>query len=317
MDSILRGNGMKRYAKQTGRIALLMAGITAVAAIVTAFTGRVGMPRAQKTVVTTTAPLYAAACAIVGETDGVWVENLTGSMTGCLHDYQLSPSNRITLQQADLLLLNGGGAEAFLDDTLAAMPQLPTVDTSAGVDFLESTAAHGHDHADTDHDHAYNEHVWVGATRYAAQVQAVTDALCALDEANASTYAANGAAYIARVTALGERLRAAVTALPSKNCVIFHDSLAYFADELGLTVTARLHVGEESGVSPADLAAAQTAAANDRQTLVLYDSQYTARYASVDGLVAPECVLAIDTAVLGTDWLTAMEHNAILLEGLA
>lgn len=303
---------MKQQAKHIGGIALLMAGITAVAAIVTAFTGRVGLPRAQKTVVTTTAPLYTAVRAIVGDTDGVWVENLTGSMTGCLHDYQLSPTNRITLQQADLLLLNGGGAEEFLDDALAALPDLPTVDTSAKVDLLGSV----HDHGEHDHDHAVNEHVWTSATRYAAQVQAAADALCALDGQNAAVYAANGAAYIARVTALGERLRAAVDALPSKNCVIFHNSLAYFADELGLTVTASLHVGEEAGVSPADLAAAQEAASRDTQMLILYDSQYAARYASVDGLVAGGHVLAIDTAVLGTDWLTAMENNAKLLEGL-
>ena len=307
---------MNTTLKHYGRIALLMAGITVVAAIITVFTGREGMQRAQKTVVTTTASLTAAVRAIVGDTDGVWVEKLTGSATGCLHDYQLSPANRITLQRADLLLLNGGGAEGFLEDTLAALPDLPTVDTSAGVSLIEDETQHDHDHGEDGHHHAVNEHVWTGATRYAAQVQAAVDALCALDEENAQTYTANGAAYIARVTALGERLRAAADGLPSKNCVIFHNSLAYFADELGLTVVASLHIGEESGVSAANLAVAQTAAASDTQMLILYDSQYAARYASVDSLVADGHVLAIDTVVLGADWLTAMENNAKLLEGL-
>lgn len=305
---------MKNGVKHNGRVALLLAGITAVAVVVTAFTATVGVPRAKKTVLTTTPPLYAAVKQILGDTDDVTVENLTGSATGCLHDYQLSPANRIALQHADLVVLNGKGAEEFLTDTLAGLPASATVDTSAKVASLHG----GHEH--DGHTHEGNEHVWTSPSRYVMQVKAVQEALCALDPSNAATYAKNSAAYCAKIEALGERLRTAAARLPSKHCVIFHDSLAYFADELGLTVEACLHVGEEGGVSPADLATAQQAATTDSQLLVLYDNQYTVRYASVDSLVADGQVMAVDTAMRGDitadSWLTAMEYNATVLEGL-
>ncbi len=314
---------MNTFWKHYGRVALLMAGIVLLSAIVTAFTGTVGLPRRGRTVVTTTYPVYVAVQNILGDTEAVAVENLTGAAAGCLHDYQLSPANRITLEGASLVLLNGGGAESFLDDTLAALPDLPTVDTSAGVELLESCHDHDHPHGGepTDgHAHAANEHLWVSPTRYAAQVAAVTKALCALDPEHAAAYTANGDIYRQRVLAAGERLRIAADKLPSKNCIIFHDSLAYLADELGLTVAASLHVGEESGVSAADLAAAQQAAAQDPNILLLYDSQYTIRYPAIDALAPAAHVLTVDTAVLGhgraSDWLDAMAANAKLLENI-
>ncbi len=312
---------MKQTVKHYGPVALLLAVVLLVSAGMTAVTGTVGVPRQTRTVVTTTYSLYLAVENILGDTDTLAVENLTGTAAGCLHDYQLSPANRITLQEASLVLLNGGGAERFLQDALAALPQLPTVDTAAGLSLL--TGCHHHDHPHTGETaHAadeWNEHLWVSPSRYAQQIAAATAAICALDEANAAVYKSNGNAYRERVLAVGARLRAAADRLPSKNCVIFHDSLAYLADDMGLTVAASLHTGEQSGVSAGDLAAVQAAITADENLVLLYDSQYTARYAAVDKLVPQNRVLAVDTAVIGhgyaDDWLRAMEINLALLEG--
>jgi zinc transport system substrate-binding protein len=41
----------------------------------------------------------------------VEVVNLTGTVTGCLHDYQLTPANIKTLETADAFLYNGAGLE--------------------------------------------------------------------------------------------------------------------------------------------------------------------------------------------------------------
>ena len=94
--------------------------------------------------------------------------SLTGPTTGCLHDYQLSPDNRITLSGASLLAVNGAGAESFLDGVLAQSPDLPVVDTSAGVPLIESGEHHeheGHDHSEQE-EVFYNEHIWTSPDRY-------------------------------------------------------------------------------------------------------------------------------------------------------
>ena len=274
-------------------------------------------------IVTTVRPLYAAALQLTDGVPDVRVENLTGSSTGCLHDYQLSPANRLSLARADLVVLNGAGAEGFLDEVL---PQLDAsvADTSAGIDLL---AGHEHDHEhdheeerDHDHDHAVNEHIWVSPTRYAAQVRTLTAALQAADPAHAAQYVQNAARYLAQIQATEERMQALRQRLQGRRCVLFHDSLAYLADELSLQVAAVLPVGEDSGVSAGELAEAERIARDDPAVLLIYDDQYTTRFGSVDRQVSADRVLALDTAVKGEgradDWLQAMERTLSRLENI-
>ncbi len=274
-------------------------------------------------IVTTVRPLYAAALQLTDGVPDVRVENLTGSSTGCLHDYQLSPANRLSLARADLVVLNGAGAEGFLDEVL---PQLDAsvADTSAGIDLL---AGHEHDHEhdheeehDHEDDHAVNEHIWVSPTRYAAQVRTLTAALQAADPAHAAQYAQNAARYLTQIQATEERMQALRQRLQGRRCVLFHDSLAYLADELSLQVAAVLPVGEDSGVSAGELAEAERIARDDPAVLLIYDDQYTTRFGSVDRQVSADRVLALDTAVKGEgradDWLQAMERTLSRLENI-
>lgn len=274
-------------------------------------------------IVTTVRPLYAAALQLTDGVPDVRVENLTGSSTGCLHDYQLSPANRLSLARADLVVLNSAGAEGFLDEVL---PQLDAAvaDTSAGIELL-SGHEHDHDHEEEhdhedDHDHAVNEHIWVSPTRYAAQVRTLTAALQAADPAHAAQYAQNAARYLAQIQATEERMQALRQRLQGRRCVLFHDSLAYLADELSLQVAAVLPVGEDSGVSAGELAEAERIARDDPAVLLIYDDQYTTRFGSVDRQVSADRVLALDTAVKGEgradDWLQAMERTLSRLENI-
>lgn len=305
---------MKMIFRQYGAVALLLAGILLVSTLLTFLTGSVTADEEAYRVVTTTYPLFLAAKNVVGDTPGVRVQSLTGTAAGCLHDYQLSPADRLMLEQADLVLLNGG--EIFLEGIDLGDR---VVDTSRGIDLLCSD--HHHEEEHTDHDHTlYNEHLWTSPRRYAAQVQAVTDALSAMDTANMTTFLENGSAYQSAIDRVGERLKTAAARLPSKVCITFHDSLAYLADDLGLTVALSLTVGEDSGVSAAHLKEAKDVLGENPATLLLYDDQYTVRYPAMDALAAPAFVLSLDSGTAreggATDWLDAMNKNAALLESL-
>lgn len=309
---------MKQALRHYAPVALLLAAIIAVSGLITMFTAR-PMSGDGNTVVATVYPLYLAAKNVVGDTSGITVQTLTGATAGCLHDYQLSPADRLRLQNAQLVLLNGAGAEAFLDDIIDSLHGR-SIDTSAGLALLAADCHDHHQHADHEHGSAYNEHVWSGASYYAAQVQTIVDALCAIDPNNATAYTENGEAYRQQILAVGQRLQKAVSALPTRECIIFHDSLAYLAADAGLTVEQCLTIGEDAGVSVADLTAASQLLTANPHMLILYDSQYTARYTAIDSLVPARQVLALDTGVTGdgrlTDWLDAMNKNATLLEGL-
>lgn len=126
-------------------------------------------------VVTSFYPVYIAAKNVIGDVEGVELHNLTEPQTGCLHDYQLTPQDMISLSHADLFLVNGGGIESFLSDVFTSYPELPVAEASEGIDFLETVdgqvydahdagngttagSAHEydvHDEGDTEgHDHA-------------------------------------------------------------------------------------------------------------------------------------------------------------------
>ena len=305
---------MKSAVKHYLPIVALMAAIVVICVAVTAVTGTVAVPSPENTtrVVTTSYPLYIAARTVAQDVDGVEVYNLMGSAAGCMHDYQLTPADRVLLDRADLVLMGSAEAEPFITDIL---PQLdcPVVDT------VHNTRVHAHEETEHhhDHDHTAEEHAWMQPATYVVQSAAAAQWLAEIDPAHAEEYRRRAEEYAQRIHAVNEKLKAAVEMLPSTVCVTFHDSAKAFAEGLGLTVAASLTVGEDSGVSAGDLATVQQVLAQHPDALLLYDNQYDIRYAAIDTLVSSRQVLALDTVVagdrVGDDWMDAMLNNAALL----
>lgn len=104
-----------------GGVLLLMAGIAAVSIGITALLGQYRTRREDGfAVMASFYPMYTAALQVAEGIDGVTVSCLTQPQTGCLHDYQLSPGEMIALKEADILVLNGAGAETFLSSACPA-----------------------------------------------------------------------------------------------------------------------------------------------------------------------------------------------------
>ena len=297
---------MKQLFTTYRAVALMLAAILLLSVGLTVLTGGLSLDKPQEeghTVLATTYPIYVAARQILGDDDTVTLIRLQGAASGCLHDYQLSPSDRRAVQEADLILMNGAGAESFLH---GIVDEAKCVDTSAGVDLL--CAEHDHDHDEGDHHHEeYNEHLWLSPVRYAKQVAAVRDALCALNPDKAAEYKANATAYLAEIAAIADDL----PDLSGRPCVLFHDSMAYLAADLGLDVKLILSVEGESGLAAADLKQVEALAAEYPDLLLLYDTQYALRYEGVAGTP-----VSVHTAVQ-EDWLTAMQENVKNLKKIA
>lgn len=68
------------------------------------------------------------------------------------HSYEASAADRLTVQDADLVIVNGGGYDAFLED-LAEQGDAPVIDV---VDAADHDHA-GHDHEGEEHDHDAEE----------------------------------------------------------------------------------------------------------------------------------------------------------------
>ena len=300
-------------------IVLLLIGITVLSLGLTALGGvRSADNSDDLSVVASFYPMYTATLRVVGDVSGVTVHCLTRPATGCLHDYQLSPTERMSLEKADLLILNGGGTESFLEHTLTQI-EATVVDTTAEVALTEAHDVHEHE----GHEHHANEHGWMSPLIYAEQVQAICEALCKADAENAETYRANAARYRREIDEIGRQFEALSAQLPFDKAVLFHDSLAYTAEELGLTVVGTLPIGEEGTLSAHEIRTVADAI-QGQAVLFLYDEQYTVQQEGLMSYAAHSAGVSLNSAVRPMKgvapedvWVAAMRQNISVLEEVA
>ena len=267
-------------------------------------------------IVTSFYPVYVAALNVAGGIDGVEVVNMVNGQFGCLHDYQMSPQDRATLDTADVFVMNGAGAEPFLEAVPDEETAFTVIELCDGLPLLES--GHIHEHGEHPHDRehedteeAVNGHLWVSPRRYTRQIEALRDGLMAADPAHAAEYERRAAEYLAAINAVWQRLQTAAQPFGDTKTVLFHDSLAYLAEDLGLHVAVALNVGEDSGVSTDTVKQAEEALRGEEQVMFLYDSQYsTVGYTYLQEIPRQAIVLTVDTCVTGDgradSWLNAM-----------
>ena len=188
-----------------------------------------------ETVVTSFYPIWILALNLTDGLDGVEVVNLTEPVTGCLHDYYLLPSDKVTLSRADILLINGAGMEAFLPDISVDYPNLPVVDATAGLPFLsESGMLEIGDHEEGEE---VNAHLWLDPQRAAGMAANLAEGLIRLMPDREQQIAENLKAYQERLYALDETLRDGLAGFGRK-VIIFHEALPYFAEACGLSAAA-------------------------------------------------------------------------------
>ncbi len=279
-----------------GRVAGLLAAILLVAFGLTAVCGVYTAPTVSGDTVSVVAsfyPMYTATLRVAAGSGGVSVHCLTQPTGGCLHDYQLSPAERAMLDTADVLILNGGGAEDFLSVVLPQVAAV-TVDTTADL-FDEEHAGHTH---------GAGEHAWLEPTVYRQQVERIADALCATDPANAALYRRNAAEYRDEIDGVIARFSALTAAFDG--AVLFHESMAPFAEVLGLTVLGELPLGEDTVFSATEVAAVAEAV-RDKTVLFLYDEQYPLSFEELTTYAADGCTLVLGSAVQPMDGVADAE----------
>ena len=191
-------------------------------------------------------PVYVLAENVLSGVEGVQLLSLTAPTTGCLHDYQLLTRDMRALSHARALLINGAGMESFLPDVQKQFSTLTVIDCSQGVSLIaeDEEEADGHDHGE------YNAHIWLSPKNAVRMVENLRDGLAALLPQSADDIQKNAAAYIQRLEALDQELSAAISALPRRQIVTFHEAFPYFAKDYGLEVVAVMALEPDEPVSP-------------------------------------------------------------------
>ena len=213
------------------------------------------------TVVTSFYPMYIAALNVIGDTDGVHLQNLSEPQTGCLHDFQLTPEDMKLLSKADVFIINGGGIESFMKDVAKSYPDLTIIEASEGIDLLEDEGEE-------------NAHAWMSVATYEEQVNHIAEGLAAADEKHASDYQKHADAYTVKLDALKERQQKVAEKIKGQSVILFHEAYDYVADDYGLDVAYVLDLDEERQVSAGEVADVLAAVRDDHVKCILAEELY-------------------------------------------
>jgi manganese/iron transport system substrate-binding protein len=148
-----------------------------------------------------------------------------------VHTFEPKPSDVRNVAGAKILFMNGLGLDDWLEKTMSDVSAGGTL-VKLGVDLPGVQLLPG-ETAGTQNPHLFMD------VRYAElYVDRIASALSSADPANASTYAANAAAYDQQLGALDAWVRAQIDTIPEANrkLVTFHDAFPYYAREYGITI---------------------------------------------------------------------------------
>ncbi|NCA99482.1 MAG: zinc ABC transporter substrate-binding protein [Clostridia bacterium] len=253
------------------------------------------------TYVTSLYPIYVTALNLTSGIAGVEVVNMTGTITGCLHDYQLSPGDLTTIETADVFIYNGADLESYLDQVTDNYPDLPLLDASAGIELLDE-----------------NPHVWVSVSLMMRQVEAIAQGMAQQDPANRAAYLANAETYMEKLSALRDDLHAAIDPLPNRDIVTFHEAFPYFAQEFTLNIAAVVEREPDSQPSAAELAQTIDLIRDLEIQAIFVEPQYVADTADTIARETGVPVFTLDPASSGPledpdAYLKIMRQNGTVL----
>ena len=165
-----------------------------------------------------------------------------------IHGYQPTPSDIERASKADLIVENGLGLELWARRFTAAAGDVPTITLSDGMDPLLI--------AEDAYAGKPNPHAWMSPRRAMLYVDHLERAFTQLDPAGAEVYAANAAAYKAKLQALDDELRTAIAALPSQQRLLVscEGAFTYLAADYGLEEAYLWPVNAESQITPKRMA---------------------------------------------------------------
>lgn len=227
------------------------------------------------TVVATTSIIADVALQIGGEY--VAVTALVSPDTD-IHAFQPEPQDVVLLTEADLVLVNGAGLEAFLSGLEGNVDPARIVTVSNGIAMLPfgdhgSGAEHasddfvgtlgeegvcGDDHPNealTEDEHNHGEcdpHVWTNPANIIVWARNIAAAFAQADPSNSDAYIASADSYISALEDLSVEIESLLEVIPVEQRIIVtnHEFLGYFAHEYGFEVVGVVIPGGSTDAEP-------------------------------------------------------------------
>lgn len=169
------------------------------------------------------------------------------------HSFEATPQDVALIADSQVLILNGGGLEEWLEEILknAGGEQL-IIEASAGLESRKPGASEADvEHAE-EHAHENDPHFWLDPVLVIHYVENIRDGLIKADPDSKDAYTQNAAAYIQRLTDLDAWIVGQVQQIPPERRLLVtnHESFGYFADRYGFRIIGAIIPSVSSGAAP-------------------------------------------------------------------
>lgn len=169
------------------------------------------------------------------------------------HSFEPTPADMRTIQEADILICNGGAMEQWVSQVTEALDtsHMTVVTMMEYVDVVEEEIVegmedeaheHGHDsHEEHSHgeEHEYDEHIWTSPVNAMKFTRVITDALVQADPENRQLYEAGRDGYLKKLEEVHQMLLQ-VARDRKRDTIVVGDKFPfrYLAEEYGFQYRA-------------------------------------------------------------------------------
>jgi zinc transport system substrate-binding protein len=255
------------------------------------------------------------------------------------HDFEPTIQNVLSLQKADLVVLQGADFEPWGDDIIARLEAdgVPVAIATADIELHEGghhdehgEVEHGDEHEDEHGDEhedehgdehedehgdehgAYDPHTWLDPVLFSEVVANLTDEVVLLDPSNATVYRANAAALQLELATLDTEYKNKLAACALGEVITSHDAFGYLAERYGFEIHAIAGLSTQDTPSAITLASLKEESEEGIGAILLERSSITAygetlaRETGLETLsINPISYVVPD----GEDYLTLMQSN--------
>jgi zinc transport system substrate-binding protein len=257
-------------------------------------------------------PLYFFAQEIGG--DKVAVTNLTPAGAEP-HEYELTPQDTAIVESSDLLVLNGGGLEAWGDSVQKNIDVNKTHVVIAGQDLATLQA-------NEDGQTTADPHIWLSPPLAQKMAEKIAEGLQAVDPANANFYATRLVMLNVQLGEFDADFKNGLATCTTRDIITSHEAFNYLAAAYDLRQVAISGVSTEEEPSAQDLADLTEFAKENNINYIFFESlvspklaETLAREVGAETLVLdPLEGLSDDDIKEGKNYFSQMQANLTNLQ---
>ncbi|WP_138493828.1 metal ABC transporter substrate-binding protein [Paenibacillus pinistramenti] len=153
------------------------------------------------------------------------------------HDWEPTPRDIGSIEEADVLVYNGAGLEGWVDQVVDALDsdKLVTIEASSGIDLINGFKEEEEgEAADPREEGGEDPHVWLSPVQAVKEVRNIQEGLSKAAPQYAAQFKSNADTYIAQLEELDQEIKQELTGVKRKDFITQHSAFGYFARDYGL-----------------------------------------------------------------------------------